>query len=93
MAAVASTPRAASGSAPQDSIRAARLQEVAVRAIDESLAGSVDEFVNAFPSIKSSHHAELQQLYFCTKGALRENTMVRARGAWRVNQLLCALRC
>ena len=78
------TSAAATGLAdPQDSVRAQRLREVAVRALDESLAGcSPDDFVQGFPSLSTTHQEVLQHVYSQAQRVMRENTAVRGP-CWR----------
>ena len=67
-----------------ESVRASRLREVAVRALDESLAGcSPDDFVEGFPSLSATHREVLQHVYSEAQSVMRENTAVRACPAAR----------
>lgn len=61
------------------SVRNTRLREVAVRAVDESVACcSPDEFVEGFPGLSATHADVLQHVLHEAQHHLRENTMVSA---------------
>ena len=68
----------ASGAGYASSVRAARLREVAVRALDETLTGCTpDDFVEGFPTLSATHGDALRHVCAEAQGQLRENATVR----------------
>ena len=64
--------------AGEGSVLSSRLQEVARRALDDSLGGcSVDEFCDGF-SVDPSHRPVLAYVFTEAQAKLRENSLVRA---------------
>lgn len=78
MMAQAGSSSSASGAGYASSVRAARLREVAVRALDETLTGCTpDDFVEGFPTLSATHGDALRHVCAEAQGQLRENATVR----------------